>query len=298
MTRTKNSNTCYFLLVGMLACGGCAETLFSHSGTTKVVSLAMEAPKSLDAKRIVDVLEASTAHALGKPVTVDEQGLNTRTADLSGPIILFEKVIELEGLGKVSIPSIVCPGALASIHALVSNGPGLKRISVCVVALDGATRIYLTEATSGDAETQNSMDDSAMPAILARVGKAVSERLPEAYPLGRPEVHLAGRLSIPSGKEADATLRGVDRLAGAAGPNHDEEAHANVVPFVCFAPKVRGAAVRERPGGSRVVGTLDTDVIALGEEPSRDSFLHVTTREGREGWIKRSEVRWTPCPLV
>ena len=34
------------------------------------------------------------------------------------------------------------------------------------------------------------------------------------------------------------------------------------------------------------------------KDPGTYSFLRSTTRDGRAGWVTRTEVRWLPCPIV
>ena len=73
---------------------------------------------------------------------------------------------------------------------------------------------------------------------------------------------------------------------------------ANTAALVYYAPITNGVSVRDNPDSDTVVGTLDLELIVHEEDPSTYVFLHITIREGRVGWVKRTDIRWIPCPIV
>ena len=68
------------------------------------------------------------------------------------------------------------------------------------------------------------------------------------------------------------------------------------MPLVCFAPRTPSLSV-PGPDDSRTVDTLKTELIVDVERPINTGYVHVETRDGVAGWVKRSDVRWTPCPI-
>ena len=294
MNRIKHTNCTTLAILALLALPACATTVSTPPATT-VASLNYEVPASVDVKTIIDSLEQSSAEVLKRPVTVDESTSATSTGKPTNPIVLRERVVYLEGLGKVAIPSINCPGAYASMHSLLPSKTGLRLIAGCVVEHDGATRVYLAEAATGDPTLFSLSREVAEPIRLSEIGKGLVRRLPEAYAIETSNVPVE-RISNRSGPAETTSADSLPHSeeTAATGPS-DVEIHAS--PLVCFSPKQGSTVVRDHPGGT-MVGTLSSDLIVQKEDPSKNSFLRVTTQEGRAGWIKRSEVRWTPCPVA
>jgi hypothetical protein len=287
------------VLVGLVVLPGCAMISRSPAASTIMASLSYEVPASVDEKTLVDILEASSTRFLGKPMILDERSVATSPADAMSPVILHEKVTSLERLGKVVIPSIICPGALASMHAFIPSKAGLRLVAGCIVVDNSVTRVYLTDAITGEprgSAGSNPSHEAVERSLIARIGGALTEQLPGIHPVRAPDI-LISRTSA-SVLEANAAIpEDSSRTEGeTAYGNHDSTAHT--MPLVCFAPKANGIAVSANPGSNLVVGRLDTELIVQDENPSRNSFLQITTREGLRGWVKRSDVRWTPCPIV
>jgi hypothetical protein len=287
------------VLVGLVVLPGCAMNSSSATTSTIMASLSYEAPASVDAKTLVDVLEASSMTSLRKPMTLDERTAPPSQADAMNPVILQEKVTFLEGLGEVVIPSIVCPGALASMHTFIPSKTGLRLVAGCVVVDNSVTRVYLTDAKTGETRGvagSNPSYETMEPSSIVRIGGALTEQLPGFHSVDAPDI-LVRRISASAFEAKATTTEESIRAEGViADGKHNIAAH--VMPVVCFSPKAAGIAVRENPGSNTVVGTLDSELIVQEEDPSKNSFLHITTQEGRSGWVKRSDVRWTPCPIV
>ncbi len=299
MNRVETIRCGLIVLIGLLALPGCAVTLRSPATSTITAALSYEVPASVDVKTVVDVLEESSSKILSRPVTIDETTAPLPSTGATSPVILQEHIASLKGLGKVVLPSIICPGALASMHALMPSERGLRLVAGCVVADDNTTRIYLADATAGETRgpaRSHLSHKGADASLISRLGEVLMARLPEMHLAPEPNVLIRRSshrviedktvIAEQSGPSEAVTTEGMPAVAG----------HA--VPFVCFVPKIKGTAVRDNPGSNTVVGTLDSDLIVQEDEPPKHSFLHITTREGRSGWVKRSDVRWTSCPIA
>lgn len=287
------------VLVGLVVLPGCAMTWHPRTTSTITSALSYEIPAAVDVNTIVDLLEESSRKVLRKPVTIDERTLPPLAADASSPVILQEKVTWLEGLGEVVIPSIICPGALASMHALMPSKTGLRLVASCVVEGDTTIRIYLavvtTDATGGSAHTTLS-HEGVDASFISLIGQALEERLADLQHVHAPAIPVRRTAYHTHDTEAEATdgFNSTEKMAGIDSP--DMIAHA--VPILCYAPKAKGIAVRDNPGSNEVIGTLDSELIVQVDDPVRNSFLRVTTREGQHGWVKRGDVRWTSCPIA
>ncbi|WP_455371747.1 SH3 domain-containing protein [Petrachloros mirabilis] len=296
MTRIEHISYRLLMMIELLVLSGCAMTMPTMSATTTVASLSYELPASVNAKTIVDILEESSTKVLKKPVTFDEAISDLSFANTVSPVLLREKVMLLEGLGNVAIPSIICPGALASMHTLLPGQTGLRLIAGCVVGNDASTRVYLTEAGTGESTFLSASPEARESLLLAQIGTALTERLPEAHAIEGLDIPIY-RTSQPSvyddaRKAIDPPLAEHVIMAGHSSTS------ALAFPVECFSPKEHMTVVREHPGSNMIIGTLGSDLIVQEDLPGKNSFLHVTTREGRIGWVKRSDVRWTPCPVV
>ncbi len=296
VNRIKFTSYRLLVIIAVVVLSGCAMTTPSFSSSRMVASLSYEIPASIDVTRIIDMLEASSTKVLRRPMIMDEPTSSPMAAKTASAFYLQEKVMSLKGLGKIAIPSIICPGALASMHTLISDTTGLRLIAACVVGNDGGTRLHLAEAVTVEPSLFGLSHKAAESFFLSHIGVALIERLPGIHLVEPPVVPNHGMSDSTGGVEVTASGDLARGESSVAVYHKDASIHAS--PVVCFSPKENGTAVREHPGSNRVVGTLGSDLILQEEDPSKNSFLHVTTREGRNGWVKRSDVRWIPCPLA
>ena len=147
-----------------------------------------------------------------------------------------------------------------------------------------ATRIDLLDVTSGHssepAHSTLSPNTTTSSPIL-RIGAAFVEQFPAIHLIDTPDIRIR---------------RGVNR--GPDGAFVSSNIPHKAVALVCFTPNAKGISVRDNPDDEAVVGTLDFEMIVQAEDPSTYSFLHITTREGQAGWVKRTDIRWLPCPII
>ena len=296
LVKTFDGRSVVFVLIALVVFAGCSTISRSPASSTVIGTLAFEAPASIDVKTVVEALEESYLKTFNRPVTFDDNTTPDLSAEPSGPVILQEKVVSLEGLGEVAIPAITCPGALATMHTFMPGQTGLRLIAGCVVMGARMTRIYFTDATSGELAHPGPPHENSATSHISRIGTTLLRRLPEAYALEGPEVLIqraAEQALAPRVTKIDEHTLAEGKIS-----NSEQDLTAHAVPVVCFAPRGKDIAVREKPGSNTVVGILHSDLIVQKENPSKNSFLHITTEEGRSGWVKRTDVRWTPCPIA
>jgi hypothetical protein len=103
---------------------------------------------------------------------------------------------------------------------------------------------------------------------------------------------------VNRGLDAETVTPNIPHIMAATTSGNMTTAAAKTAALICYAPTTTGVSVRDNPDSDTVVGTLDMELIVHEEDPSTYLFLHITTREGRAGWVKRTDVRWIPCPIV
>ncbi|MEO6544393.1 MAG: hypothetical protein ABIP05_10135, partial [Nitrospiraceae bacterium] len=132
--------------------------------------------------------------------------------------------------------------------------------------------------------------------FIARIGKALTERLRGIRSLHAADIPI--RRTVYRTHDTKAETTESFKSTGEAARINRPDMTAHALPAVCFTPKSTGIALRDNTGSNEVIGTLDSELIVQEDDPGRNSFLHVTTREGQRGWVKRNDVRWTSCPIA
>ena len=284
------------VVMALLLLPGCAITAPSSGRSTIIASLSYELPLYADVKSVVDFLEASSARALKEPVTVEAEADSFRSEDAIHPVILIEKMTTLDGLGEVAIPSISCPRALTTIHKLIAIEKGLRLVAGCVTVGASATRIDLLDVTTGHTswpKHSTSSYDAQTSSPISRIGASFVDRFPAIRLISTPDIPIR---RVNRGLDTETVTPTISMTATTS--DHMTTVGGNTAALVCYAPITNGVSVRDNPDSDTVVGTLGLELIVHEEDPSTYVFLHITTREGRAGWVKRTDVRWIPCPIV
>jgi hypothetical protein len=287
-----------FAVVTALVLLGCAITTSSSGRSTIIASLSYELPLYADVKSVVDFLEASSVRALEEPVTVEAETGSFHSGDAIHSVILLEKMTALEGLGEVAIPSISCPRALTTIHKLIAIEKGLRLVAGCVTVGVSATRIDLLDVTTGHTSWpthSTSSHDAAKSSPILRIGVAFVDRFPAIRLISTPDIPIR---RMNRGLDAETVTPNIPRIMAVPTSGNMTAIGAKTAALVCYAANTKGVSVRDKPNSDTVVGTLDLELIVHEEDPSTYLFLHITTREGLAGWVKRTDVRWIPCPIV
>jgi hypothetical protein len=266
---------CTLVLVSLFLLSGCA-------GRPASVVNAYEVPVTVDLKQVMDVVEQSTAQVLGRPVTITEGALPAVLPFVASPAVVERTRRTLDGLGVVVIPHIHCPGSIATVEKLLASHSGLRIVAACISPTQTATVIQLMKASAEEGRTSSA---------ISSVGQVLLERLSGGRSIERPIVvtGMGGFLQeshfVAKGDGANTSM------APGAAPGF------TAVPLVCFAPRTLFIAVQTGPDDSMTMDALKTELIVNVESPINTGYVHVETRDGVAGWVKRSDVRWTPCPI-
>jgi hypothetical protein len=239
-------------------------------------------PVTVDLKQVMDVVEQSTAQVLGRPVTVTEEALPAVLPVVASPAVVERTRRTLDGLGVVVIPHVHCPGSIATVEKLMAGHSGLRIVAACISPTQTATVIQLVEATAEEERTSSA---------ISPVGAMILERLSGGRSIERPIVVTGMGGLLPESKLVAEGEEAITRMAQGAAPGF------TAVPLVCFAPRTPSLEVQTGPEGSMTMDTLRTELIVNVESPINTGYVHVETRDGVAGWVKRSDVRWTPCPI-
>ena len=281
---------CAVSLAGIFLLSGCASTPAS------VVS-SYEVPATVDLKQVVDIVEQSTARVLGSPVTVTEGTMPSVLPLAASPAIVEQRRRILEGLGVVVIPHVDCPGSIATVEKLMAGNSGLRMVAACISPARTATFIQLVEAIADEEWTLTPAAASSEPpksSAISSVGRLLLERLSGSRSVASPAAvtEVVGFLSESHiVAEEDGAAKSRRSKVQGAGPG------STAVPLVCFVPRTQSISIQTDPDSSMAADTLNTELIVDVESPISTGYVHVETREGVAGWVKRSDLRWTPCPI-
>lgn len=243
---------------------------------------AYEVPVTVDLKQVMDVVEQSTVRVLGGPVTVTEGALPAVLPLVASPALVERTRRTLDGLGVVVIPHIHCPGSIATVEKIMAGPSGLRIVAACISPTRTSTVIQLVEATAEEGRTLSA---------ISSVGHMLLERLSGGRSIERPIVVTGTGGLLPKSHLVAEGDGAITSMAQGAAPGF------TAVPLVCFVPRTPSLSVQTGPDDSRTVDTLKTELIVDVESPINTGYVHVETRDGVAGWVKRSDVRWTPCPI-
>lgn len=281
---------CGILLAGILLLSGCASTSAS-------VRHSYEVPATVDLKQVMDIVEQSTARVLGSPVAVTEGTMPAVLPLAASPAVVERKHRVLEGLGVVVIPHVHCPGAIATVEKRMAGNAGLRVVTACISATRTTTVIQLVEAATDEERTLTpdvASSEPPTPSAISSVGRLLLERLSGGHSVENPAA-VTGLVRFLSGThlvaEEDGAAKSMDSKEQGAGPG------SSAVPLVCFAPRTGPISVRTDPDSSGAVDSLNAELIVDVESPVNTGYVHVETWEGVAGWVQRSDLRWTPCPI-
>jgi hypothetical protein len=281
---------CAVSLASILLLSGCASTAAS-------VVNSYEVPATIDLKQVLDIVEQSTARVFGSPVTVTEGTMPSVLPLVASPARVERRHRVLEGLGVVVIPHVHCPGSIATVEKRMAGPAGLRVVTACIAPTRTATFIQLVE---GAAEEERTLIPAAassgppQPSAISSVGRLLLERLSGSRSVGNPAAVTAGGAFLSESHLVAENDRAATRMYS---KEHGADPGFLAVPLACFAPRTESISVRTGPDSSLAVDTLTTELIVEVESPINTGYVHVETREGVAGWVRRSDLRWTPCPI-
>ena len=293
MTRFNGSGFCFsaVLLASLFLLSGCAS-----SSASAVNSYAV--PSTVDLKLVMDIVEQSTAQVLGSPVTMIEGTMPSVLPFVASPALVERRHRVLDGLGRVTIPHIHCPGSIATMEKLLAGNSGLRIVAACISPTRTGTFIQLVEADGDEARRSTPAAASSEPSkrsTISSVGRLLLERLSGSHSAGSPAaVTEVGRYLPKSHLVVEE-----DEIAESMQYKEQEQGTGPLliaVPLVCFVPRTESISVRTGPDDRITGDTINAELIVDVESPVNTGYVHVETREGG-GWVKRSDLRRQPCPI-
>ena len=279
---------CIIPVLCSLLLSGCVNT---HASLVN----SYEVPVTVDLKQVMDIVEQSAVRVLGTPVTVTEGAMPSLLPLFASPATIENRHRALEGLGEVVIPHVHCPGSVATVEKLMAALSAVRVVAACISPTRTTTVIQLIDATAGDGTSIQVVapPEPSNPSVISAIGRLLLERLSDGRAADNP---VAAPKIAGTFLRADHTGQ-ADRETNTRDSRNDGSEGAIAVPFVCFAPRTDAISVHTEPDSHTVVHTLNTELFVDAESPISTGYIHVETREGVSGWVKRSELRWKHCPI-
>ena len=299
-----------FLLVLFLSwfTPGCAS--IPGTGASSVAFQSYDVPGKLDSNAVIRAVERSFIHTLGTLPRVIEGSVPSSLPDTPANFAVEDRRVRLDRLGVVSIPHVVCPLSMATMHGFIANtpeAPGLHSYTGCIQLYAGGYRIHIVDsmivpgsqtALTPSQETEVNFGEE----LVARIAQALVEQISEARLVlvsrtqgsARPLIQTPGTVSMNSAP----SLGEVQEVQTVSPPGGDQEQGGSPsFPLVCLAPKHESATVRSQPGAGRVVRMLQPGSVVAVAEAVDATYFRVEPEEGTTGWVNRSDVKRLPCPI-
>jgi hypothetical protein len=300
----------WLLLVGIsvLSPGAfvsCASVVnVSVSGHPTVVSQSYELPATLESNRVIEAAERSFTRILSGPPRTTEGSVPSPLPATAPSFAIEERHVELDRLGIVTIPTVVCPDSLAVLHGF---GQTIQRslpfrYAGCIQFYAGGYRVHfvasaMLPSTSAEEQAREMTD------VIQRLGGHFTEQVAEARIAVVTRTAVAG---APDGATQTASLNGVAATRrNVTGMGSDVDAPdgrrssvaASAPPLVCLAASKTSAPIRSERGGGRIVGELEPGSVVAVMEPADPSYFWVQTEEQHTGWVNHNDVKRLRCPV-
>ena len=285
-------------LLGLTLVATSCMSLTAVSSPTHM-SQSYNLPKDLDANAVIQSVEQSFMQVLSTAPRIVEGAVPSPLPARPLRLTLDSRTARLDHLGSVLIPNVACPQYLAVISAWPANldsRGSVHHYTACIQPYAEGYRVTIIVSTPYVQHPFLSEpiaeDDNALVSRMAKV------LLTEAS-LAQSHVAAALEPAISHATEQDAfrahheNVLPPKRHSAALRPLHAPAA----TPLVCLAPKDHAAMLQSRPGGGRVIGTVEMGSVMAVAESLDTSYFKVETERGSAGWISRSDVTRLPCPV-
>ena len=286
---------------------GCASV--TDDPTTGHPSLAFQSydlPAALEANKVIEAAEQSFMRVLSSPPRMTEGSVPSPLPAAAPDFAIEERQVELDRLGIVKIPTVVCPHNLALLHGF---GQAIQRslpfrYTGCIQFYAGGYRVHFV-ASAMLATSSVQGQDREMQETLQRLGGHFAEQFAEV------RIAASSHEQLPAGGgdgiqtasvDGAMTTRGgklpVVQAAGlSAGEMQNARQAVAALPLVCLAASTTSAAIRSERGAGRIVGTLEPGAVVAVMEPADPSYFWVNTEERRTGWVNHVDVKRLRCPV-
>ena len=288
------------LLPGIVA--SCASiTEVSKSGhDSSVVFQTYDLPATLESNAVIEAAERSLTRALSSPPRMTEGSVSSPLPSTAPSFSIEERRVELDRLGIVTIPTVVCPHSLALLQGFAQTIQRSRpfRYTGCIQFYAGGYRIHfvanaMLPGLPGEDQKREMTD------VLERLGRDFAGQFAET---GSAD---ASRISFSTPPYAAVRTASVDgrsipshRSTGAgAAVVHSKDSGVVASPMVCLAASRAPAPIRSERGGGRIVGELELGSVVAAMEPADPSYFWVQTQEQHTGWVDHIDVKRLRCPV-
>ncbi len=305
---------CFSLI---LFCGLFTTGCVSISETASPVRFqSYDLPGTLESNAVIRTVERAFARTLSTPPRIIEGSVPSLLPAMPAHFTVEDRRVELERLGMVSIPEVVCPESLAIVQALVadmSESSGPHRYIGCIQVYAGGYRVSVVDSrmvVHGSDTVRGALEPEPKSGhdLLTRIAQALREQISEArlvadshaqesaMPVWRTDAKSSTDYESSTGVQV-ASLASPPERSAATHAGYQERNVVSTLPLVCLAPRHESASVRTDPGGGVVVMVLDSGSMTAVAEPVDAAYFRVETEDGMVGWVNNSDVRRLPCPI-
>ncbi|HQR16006.1 MAG TPA: hypothetical protein PLZ37_15700 [Nitrospira sp.] len=301
--RMINAHVVLLLGFACLVAGCAALTAPVESNILPATSKAYDLPGDVDPNVITKVLEDSFLRVLKVSPTITEGAMPPQIPLTPSGFLVEYKMLTLDHLGAVRFPHVVCPHSLTMIEGVHGDFQAVYRYTACLQPFRDGYRVHLVE-TPG-ALTQDG------PALSPSVSTSdvliqLADRMTKGLPLARVASTFQRAATFESAELPRETRTATqDSIEAARQPSTFRAVQSNegepkveaISPLVCLALERNEVVVRAAPGEGRVIGTL-TSELALGENTPLDgAYVRIRTEQGLAGWVQKSDLHWSACPI-
>ena len=295
-TRLALVGACALLPGTVISCASITDVSMSRPTSSSVVFQTYDLPATLESNAVIEAAERSFTRALSVPPRTTEGSVSSPLPAAAPSFAIEDRRVELDRLGIVTMPTVVCPHSLALLQGFAQNAQGSLpfRYTGCIQFYAGGYRVHFIASAmlSGEDRKQEMTD------VLERLGGDFAEQFAET-----------GVASVSGSTGSTPPVAAAIQTASAAGLSlpRDTGVGAELVtskdpgvaasPLVCLSASKAPAPIRSERGGGRIVGELEPGSVVAVMEPADPSYFWVQTEEQHTGWVDHVDVKRLRCPV-
>ena len=295
-TRLAFVGACALLPGTVVSCATIANVSMSDHSSS-VVFHTYELPATLESNAVIEAAERSFTRTLSGPPRMTEGSVSSPLPATAPSFAIEDRRMELDRLGIVTIPTVVCPHRLALLHGFAQTAQRSLpfRYTGCIQFYAGGYRVHFIASAMLPGKDQK----REMTAVLERLGGDFAEQFTE---IRIADVSRSAGATLPDAAIQTASADGL-ALLGQRGTGVGAEiltakdSGAAASPLVCLAASKAPAPIRSERGGGRIVGELEPGSVVAVMEPADPSYFWVQTEEHHTGWVDHIDVKRLRCPV-